>query len=86
MNTEQFVPASLLHAEAKQRNGGGYQTPGYYLKLYRHRAGFTQARLARKAGMLQHHVSEMENGRRPIGKSLARKIAAILSCDYRKLL
>ena len=83
---EERVPASLLHAEAKQRNSGNYQTPGYYLKLYRHRAGLTQARLARKSGMLQHHVSEMEHGRRPIGKALARKIATILNCDYRRLL
>ncbi|MBI2993516.1 MAG: helix-turn-helix transcriptional regulator [Gammaproteobacteria bacterium] len=83
---EERVPASLLHAEAKRRHGSSYQTPGYYLKLYRHRGGFTQARLARKGGMLQHHISEMEHNRRPIGKTLARKVARILNCDYRRLL
>lgn len=83
---EERVPASLVHAEAKRRHGRNYQTPGYYLKLYRHRSGFTQAGLARKAGMLQHHVSEMEHGRRSIGKALARKLSAILDCDYRKLM
>lgn len=86
MNAFQPVPASLLHAEAKRRHGRNHQTPGYYLELYRHRAGLTQARLARKAGMLQHHVSEMEHGRRSIGKSLARKLSAILDCNYQKLM
>ena len=80
------MPASLLHAEAKRRLGSRYQTPGYYLSLYRGRAGLTQARLAQKTGMLQHHVSEMEHNRRSIGKSLARKIAAVLKCEYQRLL
>jgi DNA-binding XRE family transcriptional regulator len=80
------VPASLVHAEAKARHGDAYRTPGYFLRLYRLRAALTQARLAERAGMHQHHLSEMEHNKRPIGKASARKLAKFLRCDYQKLL
>ena len=80
------VPAALVHAETKSRHGAAYQTPGYYLRLYRLRAELTQAGLAGKAGMRQHHLSEMEHNKRPIGKVSARKLAKLLRCDYQKLL
>jgi len=34
-------------------------------------------------GIAQHHISEMENGKRPIGKETAKKLAAVLNGDYR---
>lgn len=80
------VPAALVHAEAKTRHADAYRTPGYYLKLYRLRAGLSQVALAQKARMLQHHLSEMEHNKRPIGKTLAKRLAQILGCDYQKLL
>ena len=80
------VPAGLVHAEAKSRHGAAYQTPGYYLKIYRLRAELTQAELAGKAGMQQHHLSEMEHNKRPIGKVSAKKLAKLLGCDYHRLL
>jgi transcriptional regulator with XRE-family HTH domain len=46
----------------------------------------TQAELARKAGIRQHHVSEIEDNRRAHRKVLARRLAAILDCDDRRLL
>ena len=60
--------------------------PGYYLRLYRQRAELTQGRLAEQAGIRQHHLSEMENNKRVSSKTNAKKLAAILDCDYRKLL
>lgn len=56
------------------------------LRAYRHREGLTQKRLAVLTGIPQHHISEMENGKRSIGKERARKLAEALHCDYRQLL
>ncbi len=83
---EDRVLAKTLHAEAKHRHGNHYRTPGYYLRLYRQRAELTQVQLADKAGIRQHHLSEMENNKRVLGKVNAKKLAESLDCDYRKLL
>ena len=71
---------------AKARHGDQYQTPGYYLRLYRLRADLTQSTLADETGIRQHHLSEMENNKRALGKANAKKLAKILACDYRKFL
>ena len=58
--------------------------PGTYLAGARHREGLTQRQLAEKTGIPQRHISEMENGKRGIGKERARKIAEALNVsDYR---
>ncbi|HEY6872152.1 MAG TPA: helix-turn-helix transcriptional regulator [Geobacteraceae bacterium] len=56
------------------------------LRAYRHREGLTQKRLAELTGIPQHHISEMENGKRTIGKERAKRLAEALHCDYRRLL
>ena len=56
------------------------------LRAYRTREGFTQKWLAELTGITQHHISEMENGKRSIGKERAKKLADALHCDYRQLL
>lgn len=56
------------------------------LRAYRTREGFTQKQLADLTGIPQHHISEMENGKRSIGKERAKKLADALHCDYRQLL
>ncbi len=83
---DELVPAQTLHDEIRQRYGDAYRTPAYYLRSYRQRAGLTQAQLADQAGIRQHHISEMENNKRAMGKTMARKLAQILDCDYRRLL
>ena len=60
--------------------------PGTALKGARTKEGLTQAALGEAAGIPQRHVSEMENGKRPIGKETARKLAAVLHVDYRVFL
>ena len=80
------VPAQTLHDEIRQCYGDAYRTPGYYLRLYRQRAGLTQSELADQTGIRQHHLSEMENNKRTMGKVMAGKLAQILGCDYRRLL
>lgn len=56
------------------------------LRAYRHREGLTQKQLSELTGIPQHHISEMENGKRTIGKERARRLAEALHCDYRRLL
>jgi DNA-binding XRE family transcriptional regulator len=56
------------------------------LRAYRTREGLTQKQLAVLTGIPQHHISEMENGKRGIGRERAKKLAESLHCDYRRLL
>lgn len=56
---------------------------GTYLSGARHREGLTQRRLAEKTGIKQRHISEMENGKRTIGKKNAKALARALGTDYR---
>jgi len=83
---ETTIAASIVHSETKTRHGSAYKTPGYYLRIYRTRADFTQAELAKRLHIRQHHLSEMEHNKRPIGKALAHKLAEVLRCDYHKFL
>ncbi len=59
---------------------------GTYLSGARHREGQTQKQLAEKTGVPQRHISEMENGKRPIGKKTAKVFAKVLNTDYRVFL
>ena len=62
-------------------------TPGDALRIYRENAGLTQTALGqRMGGVPRQHISNMENGKRPIGKETARKLAAALNTDYRVFL
>lgn len=60
--------------------------PANYLRGIRQRERLTQVQLAKKAGMLQHHISEMERGKRTITKAAAKKLAAILNTDWKRML
>ena len=59
---------------------------GVYLSGARHKEGLTQAQLAKMTGIPQRHLSEMERGKRTIGKERAKKLAEALNIDYRVLL
>ena len=60
--------------------------PGTYLAGARHRECLTQRQLAEQSGIPQRPVSEMENGKRAIGKENAKRLAAALHTDYRVFL
>ncbi len=60
--------------------------PGVVLRGLRNRDDLTQAELAKKTGMLQSHISEMENGSRSIGKTIAKKFAQVFNTDYKVFL
>jgi DNA-binding XRE family transcriptional regulator len=59
---------------------------GVCIRGGRGKEGLTQKQLAEMTGIAQHHISEMENGKRPIGKETARKLAKALNIDYRVFL
>ncbi len=59
---------------------------GAALRGLRYREDLTQAQLAARTGIPQRHISEMETGKRGIGKDNARKLAAVLNADYRLFL
>ena len=59
---------------------------GTTLSGFRHREGLTQIQLAEATGIPQRHISEMENGKRVIGVVSAKKLAAVIHCDHRRLL
>jgi len=56
------------------------------LRAYRLREGLTQKQLADLTGISQHHISELETGKRSLGKERAKRLAGALRCDYRQLL
>ncbi|EFL51190.1 putative plasmid maintenance system antidote protein, XRE family [Solidesulfovibrio fructosivorans JJ]] len=47
------------------------ELPGVFLVGASYQEGMTQAALAEATGIPRCHISEMENGRRPIGKKIA---------------
>jgi DNA-binding XRE family transcriptional regulator len=56
------------------------------LSAYRSRENLTQRQLAELTGIPQRHISEMENGKRVIGKELAKRLAKALKADYKVFL
>jgi ribosome-binding protein aMBF1 (putative translation factor) len=60
--------------------------PGVCLAGARTREGLSQRRLSELTGIPQRHISEMENGKRSIGKARARVLASALNTDYRVFL
>lgn len=65
---------------------GEAELPGVYLAGARYREGLTQVELAERTGIPRRHISEMENGKRPIGKQTARKLSEVLNVDARRFL
>ena len=56
------------------------------LKGFRLREGFSQRELSEESGIKQSHISEMERGKRPIGKISAQKLAKALNTSFKNLL
>lgn len=64
----------------------GQTEDAIYLRGIRARENMSQVKLAELTGIPQRHISEMENGKRPIGKERAKVLAKALNCDYRIML
>jgi DNA-binding XRE family transcriptional regulator len=77
---EDSILASVINPELETNPGG------VYLRGIRYREDLTQEQLAVMIGIHRRHISEMENGKRPIGKENAKKLAIALNADYRMFL
>jgi DNA-binding XRE family transcriptional regulator len=56
---------------------------GSAIRGLRLREGLTQEQLASRLGVKRTNLSEMENGKRPIGKNMAKRLAQVLKTDYK---
>lgn len=75
---EKAVPWRDAFPGEMQDNEGGT-----VLKATRERKDCSQTMLSEKTGIPQPHISEMERGKRPIGKKTAGALAKVLNVDYR---
>lgn len=76
---DQYISVDDLFSDLTQESG----EPGVLLKGLRYREGLSQIEFAKKLNIGQTNLSAMENGRRTIGKELAKRIADLFRVDYR---
>jgi len=69
--------------EAFKESFGDITEAAVALRGLRNREGLTQAALGELLEVKQANISNMETGKRPIGKNLAKKLAALFRTDYR---
>jgi plasmid maintenance system antidote protein VapI len=77
---------SIPWREVAKKNIKKYTEIGLALRGARLRAAMTQQELADAIGAQPHHISEMEHGKRTIGKEMAHKLSKILNMSYRMFL
>lgn len=63
-----------------------YTKAGALLKGLRLREGLSQIEFAKKIHVTQANLSNMENGRRAIGKTIAKRIEKVFGANYRYFL
>lgn len=77
-DTDYISAADLFH-DLLQESG----EPGVLLKGLRYRDGLSQLELAKKLQISQTNLSAIENGKRLIGKELAKRLADLFGVNYR---
>ncbi|MCI0382711.1 MAG: helix-turn-helix domain-containing protein [Chlamydiae bacterium] len=63
-----------------------YGKTGLALRGARFREKLSQKELAKLSGVSQENISKMENGQRPVGKKVAKKLAKALKIDSKLLM
>jgi hypothetical protein len=81
VDTSNAVPWREAYPECSEG-----QLTGKALAGTRSREGMTQVQLSILTGIPQRHISEMEHGKRTIGKKNAKLFAKALNMDYRVFL
>ncbi len=56
------------------------------IRAYRYRENFTQRQISIMTGSPQRRISERENGKRVIGKEMAKRLGKALQVDYKTFL
>ncbi|MBF0207744.1 MAG: helix-turn-helix transcriptional regulator [Oligoflexia bacterium] len=79
---EDFIDADKIFPDLNDSK----KLPGIVFRGIRAKTGLTQAEVAAKLGITQVDVSKIENGKRPIGKALAKRIEKKFKIDYRRFL
>lgn len=78
----QSIPADEVFKNFYEK----YGKIGATIRGFRQRDDLTQVTLAKKLAIHQTHVSQMEHGKRVIGKKMAQKLAKIFKTDYKLFL
>ena len=60
--------------------------PAMLLRGYRGKLDMTQKELAKKVGVTQNRISDMESGKRPISKDMAVKLGKLFDTPYKSFL
>jgi len=81
-DTPESTPIEEVFSELEKR----YTRAGALLKGTRAREGLTQEQFAKKINVTQANLSKMETGKRPIGKTIAKRIEKIFGVNYRYFL
>lgn len=76
------VSADALFAELDRK----YTKPGVLLRGLRVRENLSQVEFSKIIDVTQSDLSKMEMGKRPIGKTIAKRIAEKFDIGYRSLL
>ncbi len=76
------IPSDVVFAKLVKK----LTKAGALLKGLRLREGLTQVAFAQKINVTQASLSNMENGRRPIGKNVAKRIEKAFGPNYRYFL
>ena len=79
---DEIIPADEVFKNLDKK----YGKTGAVIRGLRVRDGFTQEDLAQKLDIHQTHISQIENGKRVVGKNLAQKLAKVFRTDYRLFL
>jgi len=81
VDTSDSVPWREAYPECSEA-----QLIGKALAGARYREGLTQMQLSKLTGIPQRHISEMENGKRIIGKEMAKRLGKALNIGYKVFL
>ena len=81
VDTSDSVPWREAFPEYKDED-----LPSVCLRGSRHKEGLTQRQLSGITGIPQRHISEMENGKRSIGKEMAKRLGKALNISYKVFL
>lgn len=79
MHSENSIAAHVVFPELSD----DVKRPAAVLRGLRYRENLTQKELAEKLSIHQHHLSEMENGKRNISKDMAKKLAETLNTNWK---
>lgn len=80
------VSGSRPVREFFQENYSEEELPGLSLVGARYKEDMTQKELSNLTGIPQGHISQMENGKRPIGITIAKKLGKALNISYKVFL